>query len=289
MGFCTRVCGPEVQKPIVLQKGVSMNEERDFKGIWIPKEIWLNEELTILEKVIYVEIDSLDNENHCIAGNEYFANFCGCSESKVSKAIKKLEDLGMIETISFDGRHRKIRVVKNAMQGSKKCYAESQKMLSNNIVNKKDSKKDNSKELYTTTEFEFGKPKEKKSNLYSRCVALIYAKTTDEDIRKLLIEWLNMLLEKYRDRKKTLYENVFKGKLKTLDDYSEEEWKSVIKYNLQKGYEAFYPVKNYNKTNTQSDKPWEKGVNCQKATDEEEAENERWRAEQRKKGVKVDY
>ena len=29
-------------------------DNRDFKGVWIPKEIWLNEELTMLEKVIFV-------------------------------------------------------------------------------------------------------------------------------------------------------------------------------------------------------------------------------------------
>ena len=69
------------------------SSDRDFKGVWIPKEIWLNSELTILEKVIFTEIDSLDNENHCIASNEYFANFCDCSESKISKAIKKLKEL----------------------------------------------------------------------------------------------------------------------------------------------------------------------------------------------------
>ena len=71
------------------------SSDRDFKGVWMPKEIWLNSELTILEKVIFTEIDSLDNENHCIASNEYFANFCDCSESKISKAIKKLKDLQM--------------------------------------------------------------------------------------------------------------------------------------------------------------------------------------------------
>jgi len=37
--------------------------KRDFKGIWIPKEIWLNENLTLQEKVFLVEIESLDNEN----------------------------------------------------------------------------------------------------------------------------------------------------------------------------------------------------------------------------------
>jgi hypothetical protein len=34
--------------------------ERDFKGVWIPKEIWLDERLNALEKIILTEIDSLD-------------------------------------------------------------------------------------------------------------------------------------------------------------------------------------------------------------------------------------
>ena len=40
---------------------------RDFKGIWIPKEIWLSEQLSLMEKVLFVEIHSLDNEDGCYA------------------------------------------------------------------------------------------------------------------------------------------------------------------------------------------------------------------------------
>lgn len=86
-----------------------IERNRDFKGVWIPKEIWLNENLTMLEKVILTEIDSLDNEEHCVAGNEYLAQFCQCSEWKVSTAIKKLQDLGYLEVVSFDGRHRRLK------------------------------------------------------------------------------------------------------------------------------------------------------------------------------------
>ena len=32
--------------------------DRDFKGVWIPKEIWLCKELSALDRVIYAEIDS---------------------------------------------------------------------------------------------------------------------------------------------------------------------------------------------------------------------------------------
>jgi len=45
--------------------------KRDFKGIWIPKEIWFLEELSHMERILFAEIDSLDNERGCIASNEY--------------------------------------------------------------------------------------------------------------------------------------------------------------------------------------------------------------------------
>ena len=64
--------------------------ERDFKGIWIPKEVWLSNDLTLQEKVFLVEIDSLDNEEGCYASNQYFADFFGLSTTRVSLIIKSL-------------------------------------------------------------------------------------------------------------------------------------------------------------------------------------------------------
>lgn len=72
--------------------------ERGFKGIWIPKEIWLNESLSIQEKVFLVEIDSLDNdEDGCFASNEYFSNFFKLSKNRCSEIIKSLEKKGFIK------------------------------------------------------------------------------------------------------------------------------------------------------------------------------------------------
>ena len=83
---------------------------RDFKGVWIPKQIWLDTRLNALDKVIFVEIDSLDvGENGCWASNEYLADFCQCSTWKISSAIKKLTENGYITVESFDGRKRKIK------------------------------------------------------------------------------------------------------------------------------------------------------------------------------------
>jgi len=72
-------------------------QQRDFKGIWIPREIWLASELTLLEKIFLVEIDSLDNEQNCYASNAYFADFFGISKGRCTQIIKSLEAKGFIQ------------------------------------------------------------------------------------------------------------------------------------------------------------------------------------------------
>ena len=79
---------------------------RDFKGVWIPKDIYLNPELTLVEKILLIEIQSLDNEQGCFAGNKYFADFIGVSTTTISLGITKLKELGFIYQESFDGRKR---------------------------------------------------------------------------------------------------------------------------------------------------------------------------------------
>ncbi|WP_429947400.1 helix-turn-helix domain-containing protein [Enterococcus sp. DIV1297f] len=70
--------------------------ERSFKGIWIPKDVWLDENLSWIEKFLLVEIDSLDNEKGCWANNEYFAKFFGVSKDRISRLISSLNKKGYI-------------------------------------------------------------------------------------------------------------------------------------------------------------------------------------------------
>lgn len=72
-------------------------QKRDFKGIWIPKEIWLSTDLKVMEKLILVEIDSLDNEDGCFASNEHFSKFFSLSKNRCSEIIKSLEKKGYID------------------------------------------------------------------------------------------------------------------------------------------------------------------------------------------------
>lgn len=87
-------------------------ENRDFKGVWIPKEIWLNESLSVVEKCLIAEIDSLDKGlKGCFAGNGYLGKFIGVSEGRCANIICDLKKRGFIEQVYFDGRERGLRVV----------------------------------------------------------------------------------------------------------------------------------------------------------------------------------
>lgn len=123
-----------------------MEVKRDFKGVWIPREVWLDKRLSALDKVILTEIDSLDQGgNGCYASNQHLAEFCQCSERKVSDAVTKLIKCGYVSVASFDGRKRTLRsnlsnvrgrLEKSARQDSKNCEAESQNLLQSNTYRK---------------------------------------------------------------------------------------------------------------------------------------------------------
>lgn len=123
-----------------------MEVKRDFKGVWVPREVWLDKRLSALDKVILTEIDSLDQgDKGCYASNQHLAEFCQCSERKVSDAVTKLIKCGYVSVASFDGRKRTLRsnlsnvrgrLEKSARQDSKNCEAESQNLLQSNTYRK---------------------------------------------------------------------------------------------------------------------------------------------------------
>ena len=121
--------------------------ERDFKGVWIPKAVWLDERLNALDKVILTEIDSLDQGSKgCYASNKHIAEFCQCSETKVSTAISKLVKLGYLYIQSFDGRKRELKssLSKFESQPFKNCKADLQNLKDSNLYNNAFNNTDNS-------------------------------------------------------------------------------------------------------------------------------------------------
>jgi len=94
-----------------MNKEISI-DDRDFKGVWIPKEIYLCEDLNWTEIILLTEIDSLDKGNGCFASNEYLAKFIRVKMTRLANIISSLRKRKYIEDLGFDGRKRYLRVIK---------------------------------------------------------------------------------------------------------------------------------------------------------------------------------
>lgn len=99
------------------------NQSRDFKGVWIPAEYWLDPNLTMMEIMFITEIDSLDRGEGCFASNNHFADFFGVTPGRASQIVKSLKKKGYIEvTYERNGKQvvrRLIRVVRKLKGGIK--------------------------------------------------------------------------------------------------------------------------------------------------------------------------
>ena len=132
--------------------------ERKFKGVWIPADVWLDERLSLVEKCVLVEIDSLStSEEGCTASNLYLAKFAQLSIRTVVNAIAKLYSLDLITITNNGSKHRIIVSNLNKMASCKNSYSAknntlqrkicavenstAQNMRSINIVSKKVIKK----------------------------------------------------------------------------------------------------------------------------------------------------
>lgn len=207
--------------------------QRDFKGVWIPREIWLDERLTPLDRIILAEIDSLDHGESCYASNEYLAEFCQCSSAKITKSVAKLRELGYIELAHFDGRRRFLRscLVKSTSLHSKKYEADSEKVrainIDNNIVNNI-NKKERRKEKTFEEIFE---ERQIKGELKKAFVELIKSRKLNN--RKMTDRALELSINKVRRMSQ-----------------DEETQIAIINQSIENGWQGLFPLKEVKSTKT---------------------------------------
>ena len=201
--------------------------ERNFKGVWIPKEVWLSKELTIMEKLFFVEINSLDNSEGCYAGNGYFSEFFELSKTRVSIIINSLVTKGYItSTLIYKEGTKQIlkRVLKVSRGGcitkrgegyiTKRGYPPLEKFIDNNTVNN------------TSLIIHNNKQKAK-------------AYFDDFDINNLFIEFLDLrksLKAKNTDRAISLV-------LKKLEGLSKETQKEMLEQSIENSWKSVFPIK----------------------------------------------
>ena len=93
---------------------MSVVSNRDFKGIWIPKEIWLNQTISMQAKCLWAAIHSLYSDEYegCYASNEYLCEFMGLQLRRLQELLRELKEAGLLEQKSFDGRRRVLNALK---------------------------------------------------------------------------------------------------------------------------------------------------------------------------------
>lgn len=114
------------------------NEKKEFTGVWIPKHIIEDKDLSMSEMIIYSEISCFEV---CYKPNKSLGERWGLKERRVSDIISKLESKGYIKRHSFDGRTRQLIALRdNPVLGrlAKKCYPDTQKnaTIDNRLENK---------------------------------------------------------------------------------------------------------------------------------------------------------
>ena len=227
-------------------------EERQFKGIWIPKEIWLTSELSLQEKVILVEIESLeDEERGCFASNNYFAKFFNLTPSRVSQIINLLVEKKYLEVDYIKkGKQTINRVIRikrppypgvfnllnRGIKSSKGGYLENceeNNISSNNILKENNISKDILKEIVDYLNLKTHKSyKWNSKDTQKHINARLNDGFTVDDFKKVIdnksSKWLASDMEQYL-RPSTLFGSKFESYLNEKTNNqpkkeTEEEW-----------------------------------------------------------------
>ena len=190
---------------------------RDFKGVWIPKEIWINKDLTWMEKLFFVEIDSLDNKDGCFASNTHFSSFFSLTPMRCSQIVNSLIKKEYLSVrYEKEGKVIKRRVlnifyrgikysklgIKNSLGGIKKTkggYKENDEGSNTNISNTIN----NTKEIYNGTDISFNNfwnTYDKKKG-YKKCLPKWNNGSLCKEKKKLAIDYIAEYKEAEPDKK----------------------------------------------------------------------------------------
>lgn len=95
------------------------NPVKQYKGVWLPKEILDNPDLTPTEKMLMAIIESLDDEQAggCYASNKYLSEKLGITERSTIRCITDLKNKGYLVQTKFDGRTRFLRSTLSTVYG----------------------------------------------------------------------------------------------------------------------------------------------------------------------------
>jgi len=115
------------------------NEKKEFTGVWIPRHIIEDNDLSMTDKIIYSEIACF---NTCYKSNEKLGERYNLKADTISRVIGRLILKKYIKKVSFDGRNRALQALRDEpvlSRVGKKSYTASEKIPTiDNILENKD-------------------------------------------------------------------------------------------------------------------------------------------------------
>ena len=85
-----------------------MSHERQFRGVWISADVWLDKRLSLVEKALLAEIESFTGNGKTFhKSNDTIQTEYGISKNTIARSMRKLEHLEFVD-IQFNGRVRHV-------------------------------------------------------------------------------------------------------------------------------------------------------------------------------------
>lgn len=213
--------------------------ERDFKGVWIPKMIYLDENLSWTEKILLVEIDSLDGERGCFALNEHFATHLGISKDRVSKLINGLVEKGYLTSEIIYRENSKIiksRILHTTIGYSRKQL---EGIGENNYTPPGENNQENNTLINNTTNNTFNIKKEKKKTEYD---LLIDDYTFDEKLKETLYDFIKMR-KSIKSPMTTKALKLLMGKLEKLAFGNTDKKIAILEQSIMNSWKGVFELK----------------------------------------------
>ncbi|MFA6997228.1 MAG: hypothetical protein WC181_08260 [Defluviitoga sp.] len=141
-----------------------MEQKKEFTGLFIPAHIIEDEDLTLSDMAIYSEIACF---NICFKTNTSLGKRWKLKANTVSKIVSKLKKKGYVEELSFNGRQRKLRALRDRQSRIKiqgRVGFKSKAGCDLNPSPNRDNNKDNNIDNNSYKEKEIIKEKEKPIN-----------------------------------------------------------------------------------------------------------------------------
>jgi len=118
-----------------------MSHERQFCGVWISADVWLDKRLSLVEKALLAEVESFTGNGKTFhKSNDTIQTEYGISKNTIARALRKLEHLQFVD-IRFNGRVRHVSLREGRLSKMERQTMQNGDAASPNVVATNTTKK----------------------------------------------------------------------------------------------------------------------------------------------------